>query len=41
MVIKANKLMMYKEEVAVCSNIRTKHSKQSERYVEFLNVKPG
>ena len=28
--------MLYK---AVCSDIRTKHSTQSERHVEFLNVK--
>ena len=33
--------MMYKEEVAVCSKIHTKHSMQSEHHVEFLNVKPG
>ena len=33
--------MMYKAKVAVCSDIRTKHSKQSERYLEFLNFKPG
>ena len=33
--------MMYKAKVAVCSDIRTKHSTQSERHVEFLNVKPG
>ena len=33
--------MMYKAEVAVCSDVRTKHSTQSERHVEFLNVKPG
>ena len=33
--------MMYKAKVAVCSHIRTKHSKQSERDVEFLNIKPG
>ena len=33
--------MLYKAKVAVCSDIRTKHSKQSERHVEFLNVKPG
>jgi hypothetical protein len=33
--------MMYKAKVAVRSDIRTKHSKQSERHVEFLNVKPG
>jgi hypothetical protein len=32
--------MMYKAEAAVCSEIRTKHSKQSEHRVEFLNVKP-
>jgi hypothetical protein len=32
---------MYKERVAVCSEIRTKHSKQNEHHVEFLNVKPG
>ena len=32
--------MTYKAKVALCSNIRTKHSTQSERYVEFLNVKP-
>ena len=28
--------MMYKAKVAVCSDIRTKHSTQSERHVEFL-----
>ena len=33
--------MMYKAKAAVCSDIRTKHSKQSERNVEFSNVKPG
>ena len=33
--------MVYKAKVAVCSEIRTKHSMQSERHVEFLNVKPG
>ena len=32
--------MMYKAEVAVCSDIRTKHSTLSERHVEFLNFKP-
>jgi hypothetical protein len=41
MVIKANQLMMYKAKVAVCSDIRTKHSTESERHVEFLNVKTG
>ena len=33
--------MTYKAKVAVCSDIRTKHSKQSERQVDFLNIKPG
>ena len=33
--------MMYKAEVAVCSDIRTKHSAQSKHHVEFFNVKPG
>jgi hypothetical protein len=32
--------MMYKIKVAVCSDIRTEHWKQSEGHVEFLNVKP-
>ena len=33
--------MMYKEKVAVCSEILTKHPTQSEHHVEFLNFKPG
>jgi hypothetical protein len=33
--------MTYKAEVAVCSEIRKKHSTQSEHHVEYLNVKPG
>jgi len=33
--------MLYKTNVAVCSEIRTKHSTQSENHVDFLNVKPG
>jgi hypothetical protein len=33
--------MLYKAKVAVCSEIRTKHSTQSEHHVESLNVKPG
>ena len=33
--------MLYKAKVAVCSESLTKQSKQSERHVEFLNVKPG
>ena len=32
---------MYKAKVAVCSEVRTEHSAQSERRLEFLNVKPG
>ena len=32
--------MTYKAKVAVCFDIRTKHSTQSERHVEFLKVKP-
>ena len=32
--------MMYKAKVAVCSDIRTKHSTQSERHLELLKVKP-
>jgi hypothetical protein len=31
--------MMHKAKTAVCSEIRTKHSAQSEHHVEFLNVK--
>ena len=33
--------MMCKAKVAVCSEISTKHSKQSEHHVEFLIIKPG
>ena len=33
--------MAYKAKVAVCSEIHAKHSKQSERHVEFFNVKSG
>ena len=32
--------MLSKANVAVCSDIRTKHSTQSEHHVEFLNIKP-
>ena len=32
---------MYKAKVAVCYEIRTKHSTQNEHHVKFLNVKPG
>jgi len=41
MVIQTNQLMLYKAKVTVCSEIRTKHSKQTEHHVEFLNIKPG
>jgi len=40
-VIKTNQLLMSKAKAAVCSEIRTKHSRHSEQHVEFLNVKPG
>jgi len=33
--------MTYTEKVAGCSEIRTKHSTQSEHPVELLNIKPG
>ena len=33
--------MMYKANVALYSEIRTKHSTQSKHHVEFSNVKPG
>ena len=33
--------MTYTAKAAVCSEILTKHSIQSEHHVEFLNVKPG
>jgi len=33
--------MTYKAKVAVCSEIRTKPSTQSEHHVEFINVKSG
>ena len=32
--------MPSKAKVAVCSDIHTKHSTQSERHVEFFNFKP-
>jgi len=41
MVIKTNQLKAYTAKAALCSEIRTKHSKQSKHHVEFLNVKPG
>ena len=33
--------MIYEAKVAVCSDIRTKHTTQGEHRVEFMNVKPG
>jgi len=32
--------MTYTAMTAVCAEIRTKHSAQSEQHVEFFNVKP-
>jgi len=32
---------MYREIIAVCSEIHTKHSTQSKHHVQFLNIKPG
>jgi len=40
-VIKSSQLITYKAKAAVCSEIRTKHSTQSEHHVELLYVKPG
>jgi hypothetical protein len=34
-------LMMYTAKAAVCSEIRTKYTTQSEQHTEFLNVKTG
>jgi len=34
-------LMMYTTKVAACSEIRIKHSTQSEQHAEFLNVELG
>jgi len=36
MAIETNQLMTYTAKVAVCSEIRRKHSTQSEHHVEFL-----
>jgi hypothetical protein len=33
--------MTYKAKVAACSEIRKKHSTQSQHHVELANVKPG
>jgi hypothetical protein len=41
MVIKSNQAMVYKGKIAVSSEIRTKHSTQSEHHVEVLSVNPG
>ena len=32
--------MIYTAKVAICSEIRTKHSKQNDNHVEFFIVKP-
>jgi len=39
--IKTIQLMMYTANIAVCSEILTKHSMQSEHLVEVLDVNPG
>jgi hypothetical protein len=33
--------MTYTAKIAICSEIRTKHSTQSEHHIEFLNFKSG
>ena len=33
--------MLYEAKVAVCFQIRTKHSAQRKHHVEILNVIPG
>jgi len=33
--------MAYTAKVAVCFEIRTKYSTQSEHHVEFFNLEPG
>jgi hypothetical protein len=33
--------MTYTAKAAVCTEIRKKHTTQSEHHVEFLKVKPG
>jgi hypothetical protein len=38
---KTNQVMLYKAKVAVCSEIPTKDSTQSDYHIEFLNIKPG
>jgi hypothetical protein len=41
-VIQTNLLMLYREIIAVCSEIHTKHiNKLCGQNTEFLNVKPG
>jgi hypothetical protein len=41
-VIKTSQLMLYREIIAVCSQIHTKHiNTLCGRNVEFVNVKPG
>jgi hypothetical protein len=40
-VIKASQLMLYREIIAVCSEIHTKHTNTlCGQNVEFINVKP-
>jgi len=39
--MKPNQLMTYKAKLALCSDIRKKHSTQREHHAEFLDVKSG
>jgi hypothetical protein len=41
MVVETNQAMTFTAKDAFCSEIRTKHSTQSEHHIEFLNFKPG
>jgi hypothetical protein len=38
---KTNQLMTYTAKFVVFSEIRIKHSTQSEKHAEFFNIKPG
>jgi len=40
-VLKTNQLLTYTVKAAVCSEMHTKHTTQSEHDVEILNFKPG
>ena len=40
-VIQTSQLMLYREIIAVCSEIHTKHNTLRGQNVEYLNVTPG